>query len=87
MKLTKLHFLCFLSLLYSVCIFAQDLTIDGTVTDEDGMPIPGATIILKNTTKGTTTDFDGKFQIMAPSDGILVIQYIGYATIETQING
>lgn len=87
MRITKLHVLCFLSLLFTAYIQAQDLTVSGTISDESGMPIPGATVLLKNTSKGTTTDFDGKFQIDAPSDGVLVISYIGYTKTEIPING
>lgn len=87
MKITKLHVLCFLSLLFTAYIQAQDLTVSGTVNDENGIPLPGVTILFKNTTKGTTTDFDGKFQIEAPADGVLVISYIGYTKIEVPING
>ncbi|MEO6077847.1 MAG: TonB-dependent receptor plug domain-containing protein, partial [Candidatus Andersenbacteria bacterium] len=87
MKLTKIHLLCLLALLLSASIQAQDITINGLVNDNSGLPIAGAAVLLKNTTKGATTDFDGKFQIIAPSDGILVFSYIGYATLEASING
>jgi hypothetical protein len=39
--------------------FAQQKTITGTVTDENGVPLPGATALIENTTRGVTTDFDG----------------------------
>ncbi|HEY1037907.1 MAG TPA: carboxypeptidase-like regulatory domain-containing protein, partial [Bacteroidia bacterium] len=45
--------------------FAQQRTVSGTVTDESGLPIPGVNIIIKGTTTGTQTDFDGKYQIEA----------------------
>ncbi|MEG3657970.1 TonB-dependent receptor [Arenibacter palladensis] len=87
MKLEKSHVLCFLSILFSVYIQAQDLVVTGIVNDETGLPVPGATVIIKNSNKGTTTDFDGNFSIEAPSNGILVFSYLGYTTIETPING
>ncbi len=62
-------------------------TITGTVTDETGGPLPGASIVVKGTTNGTQTDFDGNFSIEAASDATLVISYIGYATQEIAVNG
>jgi hypothetical protein len=57
-------------------IFAQ--TITGTVNDEDG-PLPGANVIVKGTTNGTTTDFDGKFSLnVTEGSGTLVFSFIGF---------
>ncbi|MBJ6368970.1 TonB-dependent receptor [Snuella sedimenti] len=61
--------------------------ISGTVTDNTGMPLPGVSIIIKGTTLGTTTDFDGNYSINAPkTNDVLVFSYIGYATKEININ-
>ncbi|RYJ37159.1 TonB-dependent receptor [Flavobacterium anhuiense] len=87
MKLTKLLVFCISSLLFSVIAVAQDVTVNGIINDESGMPVPGATILLKGTTKSTASDFDGKFQIQAPSNGSLTITFIGYATVTEAING
>ncbi|EJG00595.1 SusC/RagA family TonB-linked outer membrane protein [Flavobacterium sp. F52] len=87
MKLTKLLVFCISSLLFSVIAVAQDVTVNGIINDENGMPVPGATILLKGTTKSTASDFDGKFQIQAPSSGSLTITFIGYATVTEAING
>jgi len=62
-------------------------TITGTVTDADGTPLPGANVIVKGTTNGTQTDFDGNFTITAASDATLVFSYVGFATQEIAING
>ncbi|WP_343588368.1 TonB-dependent receptor [Flavobacterium sp.] len=86
MKLTKLLVFCISSLLFSVIAVAQDVTVNGIINDENGMPVPGATILLKGTTKSTASDFDGKFQIQAPSNGSLTITFIGYATVTEAIN-
>jgi TonB-linked SusC/RagA family outer membrane protein len=59
--------------------FAQEIILTGSVLDETGGPIPGVNIILKNTTKGTSTDFDGKFTIKANKGDILSFSYLGYA--------
>ena len=60
--------------------FAQQKTVSGTVTDENGLPLPGATVIRSGTTSGTTTDFDGKYQMRVNTGDVLEISYVGYAT-------
>lgn len=67
-------------------VFVQQ-AISGTVTDETGAPLPGATVLVKGTTKGTTTDSDGKFVIDADADAILQVSYLGYAPKEVSVNG
>ncbi len=62
---------------------AEDLRkISGIVTDEKGEPIIGATVLVKNTTRGTVSDTDGRFVFDAPSKAVLTIKYIGYDTKE-----
>ena len=87
MKLTKSFVLCALSLMLSMYVQAQNITVRGMVKDDGGVPLPGASVIIKNTDKGTSTDFDGNFEIEAPSDGILVFSYIGYVPVEESVNG
>ena len=87
MKLTKLFIFCFLSLFFSIYVQAQDLVVKGKVYDDNGLSIPGATVLLKGTSKATTSDFDGAFEIKAPKNGVLVVSYIGYASIQQSING
>lgn len=87
MNLNKVHVICFLSLLLSLSLQAQNLVVKGTVNDETGMPIPGVSILLMGTTTGTASDFDGNFELKVPSDGTLIFSYIGYKTIEQAING
>ncbi|MFN3760271.1 MAG: SusC/RagA family TonB-linked outer membrane protein [Algoriphagus aquaeductus] len=64
---------------------AQDVQVSGTVLDETGMPLPGVSILLKGTTRGTTTDLDGKYSIAAPSNGVLVFSFIGYNNMEQTV--
>jgi len=59
--------------------FAQEKTISGTVVDETNMPLPGATVVIKGTTTGTSTDFDGKYSISANTGDVLVFSYVGYS--------
>ncbi|WP_422105983.1 SusC/RagA family TonB-linked outer membrane protein [Winogradskyella sp.] len=66
--------------------FAQEKTITGTVTTEsDGLPLPGANIIVKNTSKGVQSDFDGKFSIQVVAGDIIVVSYVGMETAEVTI--
>lgn len=64
----------------------QKLTVSGTVTDSNGMPIPGVNIIVKNTNKGTQTDFDGKYNLqVTSSDAVLVFTFVGLKTQELSV--
>lgn len=71
-----LIFICFVSF-----VQAQEITISGTISDEEG-PLPGANIIEKGTTNATTTDFDGKYVIRTEVGSTLVVSYVGYSTQE-----
>ena len=64
--------------------FAQEKTITGTVTDETG-PLPGVSVIIKGTTSGTETDFDGKYSIQANVGDVLVFSFVGMATQEKTV--
>ncbi|WP_162183650.1 TonB-dependent receptor [Wocania ichthyoenteri] len=60
-------------------------SITGLVTDENGVPLPGASILEKGTTNGTQSDFDGNYGLTVNSNAILVISYIGYKTQEITV--
>lgn len=64
----------------------QQSTITGTVTDGAGMPLPGVTVVIKGTTKGTITDVDGKYSITADASEILTFSFVGMETIEMPAN-
>lgn len=66
--------------------FAQVKTITGTVTDDSGLPLPGANVVIKGTSNGTQTDFDGKYSIEAESTQQLEFSYIGFTTKTIDIN-
>lgn len=68
-----------------VQIQAQEKTISGVVYDENGLPLPSATVLVKGTTNGTQTDFDGNYSITAQVGDILVFSYVGYNTKEVTI--
>lgn len=86
MKLTKLLIFCFSSLLFSIYGQAQDVTVKGKVYDENGLSIPGATILIEGTSKATATDLDGNFVIKAPANGTLTISFVGYNTVQENVN-
>lgn len=66
--------------------FAQEKTVTGVVSDDLG-PIAGANVVVKGTTRGTTTDFDGNYAISAAEGEVLEISYVGYANQEVTVGG
>ena len=74
-------------LLLAVPVFSQNKTVTGTVVDELGEPLIGASIQVKGTTKGVITDIDGNFSISVAPDATLVFTYIGMVSQEVEING
>ena len=64
-------------------------TVTGSVTSsEDGMPLPGVSIVLKGTSQGVSSDFDGNYSINVPNgNGTLVYSYLGFETQEVAVNG
>lgn len=82
--------LSFLMFLFTVFIglhsFAQERTVKGTVTDESGMPVPGVSVLVKGTSTGVETDFDGKYSIKALTNQTLVFSMIGMTKQELPAN-
>jgi len=72
-------------------VMAQSVqhTVSGNLTSsEDGMPLPGVSIVLKGTTQGVSSDFDGNYSINVPNgNGVLVFTYIGFEAQEAAVNG
>ena len=62
--------------------FAQERTVTGIVSDNNGLPIPGVNVLVKGTSNGTQNDCDGKFSIKANSRQTLVFSYVGMKTQE-----
>ncbi|WP_417199678.1 YfbK domain-containing protein [Bizionia sp.] len=69
----------------SLQIHAQKKTISGTITDENGLPLPGVNIIVKGTSDGTQTNFDGLYTIQAIEGATISYSFIGYITAERKI--
>ena len=84
---TFLNSLLLLAFLLPATIFGQTI-VQGTVTDEaNALPLPGVNIVIKGTTTGASTDFDGNFSITLSEGDILVFSYLGYATKEVTYAG
>ncbi len=60
--------------------FAQEKTVSGVVSDDNGLPLPSATVSVKGTSNGTSTDFDGNYTISVSTGDVLSFSYVGYAT-------
>jgi len=68
-------------------VFGQEITVAGTVTDAmDGSTLPGVNVLVKGTTRGTTTNADGEYSIRVSPDAILVFSFIGYVEQEIPVN-
>ena len=65
--------------------FAQEKTVSGTVTDNTGLPLPGVNIIVKNTSNGTQSDFDGNYTLQVNVGETLVFSYVGFKTVEQAV--
>ena len=66
---------------------SQTMKVSGQIVDQDGQPLIGATVKVKNAKLGVVTDFDGNFTIDVASDGVLVISYVGYKDREIAVRG
>lgn len=79
----KVSFLTFL-LMGFMGIFsslnAQNISVTGKITDEDNNPLPGASVIVKGTSKGVSSDFDGNYQIQAQQGDVLEFSFVGFQT-------
>lgn len=75
-------------LMFAGIVYGQQVTVTGNVTSsEDGLPIPGVTVLERGTSNGTTTDVDGNYSITVSSDATLVFSFIGMETQEVGVAG
>ena len=68
-------------------IHEEGKTIKGLVLDTNNEPLIGVTILVKGTTKGTVTDYDGKFELEVPKGSTLIVSYIGMRSQEIHVSG
>ena len=75
------YFYCLVLLLFNMTVvLAQEKTVSGTVTDDYGLPLPGANVIIENTDTGTQSDFDGNYSISIETGESLTFSYVGFET-------
>jgi len=84
MRINFKHFLSLLFALFVQIAVAQEITVSGVVTDQAGIPIPGANVLVKGTKSSTQTDFSGIFVIKATTSDILTISFVGMSTVEVK---
>lgn len=82
-QFTLTMLLCF----FSLCAFAQQITVTGQVTDAENNPLIGAAVVVVGTTNGVVTDLDGKYSIQAASDQSLKFSYVGYQEQTVKVGG
>ncbi len=87
MKSIKLFVAVLVMALCANMSFAQNMKVQGTVSDANGDPIIGASVVLEGTQVFASTDLSGKFSISAPADGVLVVSFIGFETQNVPVNG
>ena len=85
--LRKSFALVLLAMLMPFSLLAQDIKVQGVVTDQTGETVIGATVMQKGTSNGTVTDLDGNFALNVPADATLTISYIGFASQDVPVNG
>ncbi len=74
--------------LFSTGVIAQEIALKGVVTSaDDGQPLPGVSVVVKGTTNGTVTNFDGIYQISVPENAILQFSFIGMKSQEIPVDG
>ena len=78
---------CPTPLMAAVAQAPQTITVKGQVVDQDGEPLIGATVKVKDSNAGAVTDVDGNFRITAPANAILVVSYVGYQDKEVAVRG
>ena len=84
---TFLNALLFCLIIVPSTLMAQS-TVSGTITDKaNAMPLPGVNVLIKNTSRGTATDFDGNYTIEVNEGETIVVSYLGYTTQEIVFNG
>ena len=78
---------CPTPLMAAVAHAPQTITVKGQVVDQNGEPLVGATVKVKDSSTGAVTDIDGNFQISVPSNAVLVVSYVGYQDKEVAVRG
>jgi len=83
----KRHIFLSIFLLFTMVIHAQSYQVNGKVTDVNNQPLPGVSVMVEGTSRGTTTDFDGNYMIKVSLNENLVFSYVGYNEKKLQMDG
>ncbi len=81
------NYLVLALLMLSVSVFAQSYEVTGTITDSNKQPLPGVSVVIKGTTTGTTSDFDGKYAMKVESGSVLIFTSVGFVTTTKTMDG
>lgn len=88
MPISRLRMMvCLIGMLLPMCMFAQQITVQGVVKDQTGETVIGASVMEKGTTNGTITGIDGDFSLNMSPNGTLVVSFVGYKTQEVHVKG
>lgn len=88
MPISRLRMMvCLIGMLLPMCMFAQQITVQGVVKDQTCETVIGASVMEKGTTNGTITGIDGDFSLNMSPNGTLVVSFVGYKTQEVQVKG
>lgn len=88
MPISRLRMMvCLIGMLLPMCMFAQQITVQGVVKDQTGETVIGASVMEKGITNGTITGIDGDFSLNMSPNGTLVVSFVGYKTQEVQVKG
>lgn len=88
MPISRLRMMvCLIGMLLPMCMFAQQITVQGVVKDQTGETVIGASVMEKGTTNGAITGIDGDFSLNMSPNGTLVVSFVGYKTQEVQVKG
>jgi TonB-linked SusC/RagA family outer membrane protein len=79
---TKNNLSVILMLIYCTISFAQEKTVSGTITEDSGIPLPGVNVMIKGTSSGAQSDFDGNYSLQVETGQTLVFSYLGFKTEE-----
>src|SRR5690606_35064809 len=83
---TRFVLLAFFFVLAQV-VWSQPISVSGTVSDENGITLPGVNVIEEGTSNGVSTDIDGNYQINVSSDATLVFSYVGFIAQVIPVSG
>jgi iron complex outermembrane receptor protein len=84
---SKKRFILGIFSFFTMAIYAQSYQVTGKVTDTDNQPLPGVSVTIEGTSRGTTTDFNGDYAILVQSSENLIFSYVGYNEKKLQMDG